>query len=218
MDYQPNQAVLSKLPQVTFVAVIGPTAVGKTTLMNAAAARCPALHPVVTTTTRLARPGEEDDVDFHFRSREEMEARIEHHEYVQVAPSLFGDLYATAPEDYVTEGIAIMAVLSDAMPVFKSLPFKALRQVFVLPPSWQAWQERIATHGFNPEQLEKRLIEAGHSLRYALENPEVVYIINDDLARATVDVTQAALGSTSAADQYKARDLAAVLLKELQNR
>ncbi|MEK7152481.1 MAG: hypothetical protein AAB834_00910, partial [Patescibacteria group bacterium] len=94
-DYEPNEAVLTKLPQVTLVAVIGPAAVGKTTLMNAAAARCPALHPVLTTTSRGLRNGEKNDIDAHFRSRKEMKQRIAEHAYVQVSPDVLGDLYAT---------------------------------------------------------------------------------------------------------------------------
>ncbi|HEU4914324.1 MAG TPA: hypothetical protein VFT16_02865 [Candidatus Saccharimonadales bacterium] len=217
-DYQPNQSVLATLPKIIFVAVIGPTAVGKSTLMNAASARCPALHQIISTTSRQPRPGEEDDVDFHFRSRDEMEARIASHEYVQVAPNYTGDLYATAPEDYSTEGIAMMPVIADAMPTFQSLPFKQTRSIFILPPSWEVWQERIKSHGFAPEALEARMREAGRSLRYAIDNEDIVFVLNDDLAKATLDFTQAALGSDSAANRYTCHDLAVVLLKELQNR
>lgn len=219
MDYKPSEAVLAKLPQVILVAVIGPTAVGKTTLLNAAAARCPALHPVVATTTRPPRPGEENGVDMRFCDRESVEARIQRGEYAQVTPSSTGDIYATAPEDYATGGISVMAILADAMPSFYALPFQAIRPIFVLPPSWEVWQERLAGHGFTSEQLEKRLQEAGRSLSYAINTPNLSFVINDDLADATLDFTQVALGGdTQATNQYKARDLAAMLFKELQNR
>ncbi len=218
-NYQPNEAVLSHLPQVTFVAVIGPTAVGKTTLMNAAIARCPALHPVVSATSREPRPGEEDGVDMHFCTVEDMQQRIGAGEYVQVVPaSKNGALYATAPEDYATEGVAVMPVMADVMPVFKALPFKIVRSVYILPPSWEAWQQRITSHEFTPEELERRMLEAGRSLRYALEDPDMLFVVNDDLAQATLDFTQAALGAASAANPYTSRDLVAQLLKELQNR
>jgi guanylate kinase len=218
-NYLPNKSVLDNLSQVTFVAVVGPTAVGKTTLMNAAAARCPALHPVLTTTTRMLREDEENDVDIHYRTPEEMKQRIAAGEYVQVAPSsLNGETYATAPEDYSTEGIAIMPVFADVVASFKALPFKAVRTVFVLPPSWEIWQERIVAHRFPAEAFEKRMVEAGRSLRYALDAQDLIFVVNDDLAQSTLDFTQAALGAASAANPYKSRDLAAKLLKELQNR
>ena len=218
-DYQPNDAALAKLPQVTLVAVIGPTGVGKTTLINAASARCPALHQVISTTSRTPRPDETNDVDMHFRNREEMLARAQSKDYVTLVTNVTGELYATAPEDYSTEGIAIMPTLADAMPIFTTLPFKAVRSIFVLPPSWDIWRQRIAGHGFSDEEFEKRMQEASRSLRYAIDSAEnLVYVVNDDVAQATLDFTQAALGASAAANQYKSHDLAVTLLKELQNR
>ena len=219
MDYQPNQAVLEKLPHITFLAVVGPTAVGKTTLLNAATARCPAIHQVISTTTRSPRSGEVDGEDFHFRSQEEMERRTAAGEYVVVvSPSSNGDYYASAPEDYADEGITAMAVMADVVPAFRALPFKAVRTIFVLPPSWEVWQQRIAEHSFSPEVLEKRMQEAGRSLRFAIDDQNIIFVINDDLAQSTLDFTQAALGAESYTNQFTSRDLAAQLLKELQNR
>lgn len=216
-DYQPNEAVLAKLPDITFVAVIGPTGVGKTTLMNAASARCPALHQIISTTSRAPRPDESDGIDMHFRTQADMEARIAAKEYVQVAPVYTGALYATAPEDYSMQGIAMSPVIADAMPAFKRLPFKAIRSIYVLPPSWDVWRKRIVGHGFSESELEKRMLEAGRSLRYAIDNEDLVFVVNDDVAQATMDFTQAALGA-AAVNQYKSHDLAVTLLKELQNR
>ncbi|MEK7152789.1 MAG: hypothetical protein AAB834_02485, partial [Patescibacteria group bacterium] len=126
--------------------------------------------------------------------------------------------YATASEDYAAEGVAVMAILADAMPTFTSLPFKVVRPIFMLPPSWDAWKRRLADRHFDTEQYEKRLVEAGQSLRYAIDTPELSFMIADDLAQATLEFTQAALGADPVANQFACRDLAATLLKELQNR
>lgn len=217
-DYQPNQSVLATLPNIIFVSIIGPTAVGKTTLMNAAAARCPALHQVISTMSREPRPGEENDVDVHFRTKEEMQAKVDAQEYVTAITNTTGEIYATAPEDYSAEGIAMMPVLASAMPMFKALPFKAMRTIFILPPSWETWKQRMQSHSFTPDEFEKRMQEAGNSLRYAIDSEDIVFVLNDDLAQATLEFTQAALGASAAANQYKCHDLAATLLKELQNR
>lgn len=216
MDYQPDQSVLAKLPQVTLVAVVGPTSVGKTTLINAASARSMAIHPVLTTTNRQPRPGEEDGVDFHFRSQEEINSVIAKRGYVQATIHPTGELYATAPEDYSTEGVSVMAVMADVMPVFKSLPFKLIRTIFVLPPNWQEWQQRLVSHTFTPEQRQKRLSEACVSLQYALDTPDVGFVINGDLAQATMEFTQLALGASPAANSDACHDLAASLIKDIQ--
>jgi guanylate kinase len=168
--------------------------------------------------SRQPRPDEENDVDVHFRSREEMQAKVEAHEYVTAITNTTGEIYATAPEDYSIEGIAMMPVLASAMPMFRALPFKAMRTIFILPPNWDVWKQRMASHSFTPEELEKRMQEASESLRYAIDNEDVVFVLNDDLAQATLDFTQTALGASAAANQYTSHDLAVVLLKELQNR
>ena len=129
--YTPAPHVLDRLRQVDFVAVIGPTSVGKTTIINAAMAREPLLSLVLNNTTRPPRPGEREGVDYLFRTREAMEARIAKGEYVQVAPSVLGELYATAPEGYRTDGVALMAVLAEAMPHFGPCPLKVCA-VFLL--------------------------------------------------------------------------------------
>ena len=123
-DYQASPEVLRRLPRVDFVAVIGPTAAGKTALIDAVGRRNTAVHTIMVTTSRPPRSGEQNEIDFHFRALEEMQERAARGEYVQVAPRVLGPMYATAPEDYVTEGLSIMPVIADAMPSFLALPFK----------------------------------------------------------------------------------------------
>ena len=116
IDYTPRPEVLRRLSSVHFVAVIGPTAVGKTTLMDRVIAADPSVHMVLTTTSRPPRPGEQNGIDYHFRTKTAMQQQIAAGEFVQVAPSVLGDLYATLPEEYATTGIAVMAVIADALP------------------------------------------------------------------------------------------------------
>lgn len=193
VHYRPAMHVLDKLAQVDFVAVIGPTAVGKTTLIKTAMKQEPALHKVLNNTSRSPRPGESDGVDFRFLPKESMQEQIKNGQYVQVAPTVLGDLYATAPEDYSTTGVAMLEVLAEALPNFRSLPFKSVRAVYVLPPSWDEWYRRLTGRSFNPEQLKKRLAEAKHSLKFAHTDPQMQFIINDDLHQAAEDFISLAL-------------------------
>ncbi|HJQ08335.1 MAG TPA: GTPase [Candidatus Saccharimonadales bacterium] len=187
MDYRPSDKTFERLKKVSFVAVVGPTAAGKSTLISAAMEREPSIHLVLSNTTRSPRPGEQEGVDFRFLDRNTIETRIARGEYAQVAPSVFGDLYATAAEDYSVHGIAVMPVLAVAVPVFRSLPFKRCKAVFVLPPNWEIWQGRIARHGFTAEQLARRMDEAKQSLAFALKDKEVLFIINQNTSVAAQD-------------------------------
>jgi len=217
--YQPAPHVIDRLKRVRFVAVIGPTAVGKSTLIAAAMQRESSIHLVLNNTTRAPRAGERDGIDYLFQTRAAMETRIAKGEYVQVAPSVLGELYATAPEGYATEGVAVMAVLAQAMPAFRALPFQSVRSIFITPPSWEVWQQRLEQHGFTPEQRVKRLAEAARSLQFALDDTETQMIISADLDQAAADFVTLALGQPLStrlqADQTRARDIVRNLLKRL---
>ena len=220
MDYKPNPGVLERLKQVDFVAVVGPTASGKSTLIQAAVRQDPRLHMVRSTTSRLPRPQEIGSGELHFLSRDQMLARIEKGEYVQVAPTVLGDLYATAPEDYYADGVSLMPVVSVAVPVFRSLPLASFRIVYVLPPDYASWQARISSHHFTPEQLQKRLNEAAVSLRFGLDEPACVFLVNDDLEQAVAQFCELAHTKTLSGAlkrmQHAGRELAESLLGHLE--
>jgi guanylate kinase len=66
------------------IAICGPTCSGKSTLVQALAARWPSMFaPIVTTTTRLPRPGEVPGRDYHFVSRDQFEQYAAHGELVE---------------------------------------------------------------------------------------------------------------------------------------
>src|SRR5688572_13847829 len=98
--YTPAPHVSDHLRSVTFVALVGPTAAGKTTLIKQAVAAHPELRMLVSCVSRPPRPDEQDGVDFHFRDKPSMQARTDKGEYVTSVPGASGDIYATAPEDY----------------------------------------------------------------------------------------------------------------------
>ncbi len=214
--YRPSAAVLTRLRSVDFVAVVGPTAAGKDTLIGAAAQQDTRIHEVVGDTSRPPRPGEIDGVDLHFRSRSDMRSIMAKGSYVQIILHPSGDLYATSGAAYSTEGCSLMPILSSAIPVFRKLPFKRVRVLYLLPPDWDTWMERIRTHGLTDAQLTSRLAEARVSLSFALADPDVHFLISDDLrgvtGRAVAYIIQDVI---DASGQAAARNLAAQLLETL---
>jgi guanylate kinase len=215
-DYTPNDRVLAYIMGVHFVGVIGPTAVGKSTLIDRAMQRDSNLHLIRSTTSRPARPGEQDGLDMHFRTADEMIRRIERREYVN-AMQLFDNYYATAPEDYSNKGVSLLPLAAHAARDLALLPFRSVRLIYVLPPSFEVWQERIAGRATNG--LEQRIAEAVTSLQFALTTPDIVFVLNDDLDVATEDFVDGLHGSHSDQDQQAAcLGLAKHLLAQLQNR
>lgn len=217
-NYTPNLAVLERLRQVTLVAVVGPTAVGKSTLIDEAVVRDPDIHLVLTMTSRAPRPGEREGVDYFFRSHGEMLEQMARQAFVQVAPATSGDLYATTPEAYSTKGVSTMGVWANALPVFRALPFKAVRSIFIVPPNYEIWQARIAERNFTAEQLRARMQEAKESFEFALGDGTVRYVINNEIAQATQDFVELALGEPLPPQLQADQTLARERIKTLQQR
>jgi guanylate kinase len=215
VGYKPNRAALAHLSSVDFVAIVGPTAAGKTTLIRTAMAANSQVQQVLVTTSRDPRPGEQDGVDYSFRSQVEMHDRMKRGEFVQVAPSILGALYATLPEAYAKDGFSVMAVIVQAIPDFLALPFKRMRQIYILPPSWDVWKRRIDSHNFTPKQLEKRLAEAKISLTYAAVSEDVLYVKNDDLALASAEFSRIIMGQKPAVSRLEGQMFAQNLLPNL---
>lgn len=184
--YTPNDDILHRLKAKCLVGVVGPSAGGKTTIVRQAVEQDPSLKVIVSTTSRAMRPGEQDGEEYHFRTRDEIEQRTRAQEYVNVAPSLIGDYYVTDPDDYPSAGTGIVAIWANAIPYFKKLPFKSFRIIFVVPPAFDVWKERLIARGWEADVLHKRLLEIEESLLFALTTP-CDLILNDDLAQATND-------------------------------
>ena len=219
-DYRPAAGVLERLRQVDFLAVIGPSAVGKDAVMAAASTVHPGLSKVLSTVSRPPRPGEQQEIDYHFRSKNEMQAMLQRSEYVQITSTPLGDLYATHAADYPIEGVGMMAVLAHAIPSFRKLPFKRFRTVYILPPSWEAWQQRMQSHNFTRDQRQGRLIEATRSLKFALTDPSLYFIANtviDVAAAHFVAWVDDRSALPIATDRTQAQQLASELLDRVQD-
>lgn len=218
--YQPSGEVLDKLKQVDFVAVIAPTATGKSVTIKEACKWYREIHIVPDITSRAPRPGEKEKGDYIFRNREDMEAKIARGEYVQVAPNMFGYLYATEPDGYSAEGIAVLPILAEAVPVFRGLPFKSMKTIFMTPPSWEVWQERLKSHSFTLDQLKGRIHEAVDSLGFGLNDKESLYIVNDDMELAAEDFATLALGKPMSerlkSDQERAKEIIRTILDRFE--
>lgn len=221
-DYHPTKTVLDRLRGVHFVGVVGPTGAGKTTIINTAAPRDASIHMIVSDVTRPPRPGEQDGIDYRFQTHETMERIIAGHGYVNVAPSLNGnDIYATHPDCFPQDGVGVMAIFAEVVPEFRGLPFASCRIIYIVPPDAATWLERAGAHQFTAEQKVKRFGEAARSLRFAVSDPQVVFVVNDDLETATTDFLTIAHSAPMALrlqdDQQRGREIAAAMLRSLES-
>src|SRR5476649_995472 len=93
--YQPSPQTVEAMNQISLVATIGPSASGKSTIMQALANSDPEFHVVVGHTSRSPRVGETHGVDLSFRNHAEIVEDLKAGNLNQVVVGPSGDLYWT---------------------------------------------------------------------------------------------------------------------------
>ena len=83
-DYELNEAVLTQFMARNFAVIAGPAGAGKDTLRNELISRYPESYlPILSTTTRPPRPGEQDAVTYHFREIEQVRQGLINKDFFQ---------------------------------------------------------------------------------------------------------------------------------------
>ncbi|MGA2163460.1 MAG: guanylate kinase [Solirubrobacteraceae bacterium] len=165
--------------------ITGPSGVGKGTLIRGLMERLPQLELSVSATTRPARPGEQNGIDYHFLTPEEFEQRVQEGGFVEHA-DYAGRRYGTLRDELdgrVRAGVPLVLEIEvqGARQVRAALP-EAL-QVFIAPPSLDALRTRLIGRGADgPEEVERRLRVAEQELAAQSEFAHVV--VNDRLEEA----------------------------------
>jgi guanylate kinase len=178
--------------------VSGPSGVGKSSIVDAVMARTDAQFSV-SATTRSARPGEEDGVDYHFVTRTQFERMREAGEILEWA-TYGGHLYGTPRSSVLPlleRGVDVILDIENegAKQIKTAFPEAVL--VFIAPPSLDELSRRLFGRGDTaPDDASRRLAIAGRQM----EEADDVYdhiVVNDDLGVAIGDVL-GILGATAA--------------------
>lgn len=170
------------------IVVSGPTASGKSTLWRRLVQR-PGVAFSVSATTRPARRGERDGVDYHFISREDFARRVaagDFLEWARVHDQLYGTLRAevehalNAGQDVVLE----IDVQGARQLRASGLP---MISIFVLPPSLEVLEQRLRARGTEDEaEMRRRLDVVREELQQAPYYDHRV--VNDDVDRMVAAV------------------------------
>jgi guanylate kinase len=165
--------------------VSAPSGTGKTTLVERLSQDVPHLHMSRSYTSRPARHGERNGVDYNFISRERFEEMARDGEFLEWA-DVFGNYYGTCAED--TE-----ACLARGEDVVLVIDVKGARQVrsrgietvgiFVLPPSSDVLEQRLRGRSKDTEEQIRRRLEVAREEVAEYAQYEYV-VINDEVDRA----------------------------------
>ena len=165
--------------------VSAPSGAGKTTLVERLVEQLPDLRMSRSYTSRTARDGEADGVDYNFVSRERFEAMVAAGEFLEWA-DVFGNLYGTSAGD--TE--RVLSAGTDLVLVIDAQGARKVRTrgmettaVFVMPPSFGVLEERLRGRSKDSEDaIQRRLAIAREEIAGFAEYDYVV--VNDEITAA----------------------------------
>ena len=172
-------------PAPRVIVLSAPSGAGKSSLARALVEAESSVRLSVSHTTRMARPGEADGVDYHFVTRREFEAMVRAGAFLEHA-RVFDRYYGTSWE-------AVRSVLSRGHDVVLDIDWQGARQVrgafagtvsvFILPPSVDALRSRLVGRGQDSaETIDRRMRDARSELAHYDEFDHIV--VNDDFDRA----------------------------------
>jgi guanylate kinase len=171
--------------------ISAPSGTGKSTVIKRLMEIRSDLYFSVSATTRPARPGETDGVQYYFLPRRDFEERIRAHDFLEYAEYI-GDFYGTPKKP-------VLDHLSGGKDIILDIDVQGCRQVknampeavtiFLIPPSMEELERRLRNRGTDSEEkMLKRLARA----RTELEEKDGYdhTIVNDDVDRAANEILE----------------------------
>ena len=165
--------------------VSAPSGTGKTTIVERLVQVVPNLRMSRSYTSRPARAGEQNGVDYNFISRERFDAMVREGAFIEWA-DVFGHLYGTSGPD--TD-----ALLSEGRDVVLVIDVQGARQVrglgietvgiFVLPPSAPVLEGRLRGRSKDSEEQIRRRLSVACGEVHEFSRYEYV-VVNDELDAA----------------------------------
>ena len=167
--------------------ISGPSGVGKGTVVSEFLNNNKEVFLSVSATTRAKRNGEEEGVNYYYKTQEEFVKMIENNEFMEWAQfcnNYYGTPKATVEKILDSGKDVILEIeVQGAMQVKKNFPESIF--VFVLPPSISELEKRLVNRGTESEEVVKLRIEtAKKEIAYAKEYD---YLLVNDTVLETVE-------------------------------
>lgn len=186
--------------------ISAPSGTGKTTVVERLVEQIKGLSLSRSYTSRPARPGEVDGVDYNFVSRDRFQAMRDRGEFLECA-DVFGNLYGTGRQETDTR----LAAGADLVLVIDVQGARQVRAcidntvgVFVLPPSFSVLEQRLRGRSKDPEDAILRRLETARREVSAVAEYDYV-VVNDILDRCVGEL--AAIVAAERARRVRRQDL-----------
>ena len=174
-----------------FFVLSGPSGVGKDAVLTRLKQSGYPLEYIVTVTTRLRRPREKDNIDYHFISVADFEAMIERKELLEWA-QVYGNRYGV-PRKPVEQALAggrdamVKVDVQGAATIRKAMPQAVM--IFLAPESVAELTERLRRRCTeSPADIAMRNHIAGEEIKQLSLFDYVVVNKRDEIDRAVSDI------------------------------
>ena len=167
-----------------------PSGAGKTTISRELLARDENLQMSISVTTRPARPGERDGVDYSFIDTKSFALMVKRRELLEHAKVF--------DHDYGTPAAAVEVALRHGRDVLFDIDWQGTQQlaqnaradlvsVFILPPSTRELERRLAHRASDPDEVvRQRMSRAADEISHWAEYDYIV--VNDDVMACAGEV------------------------------
>ncbi len=195
--------------------ISAPSGAGKSSLVTALREADSELAVAVSHTTRAARPGEENGVNYHFVSVDDFKVMVTDGAFVENA-EVYGNFYGTskaAIADELAKGRDVLVEIDWQGAAQVRAQLEDTVSVFILPPSRESLRDRLRGRGQDSDALiDKRMETAKDELAHWQEYDFIV--INDDFDVAVADI-QAIMRSSHMQREVQSRRQADLLVELL---
>ena len=174
------------VPRGLLFIVSAPSGAGKTTIVERLVEQTPGLRMSRSYTSRPARQGEQDGVDYNFVTRDTFEAMIARNDFLEWA-DVFGNLYGTCASDTermlaAGEDVVLVIDVQGARQIRKRSSGRATT-VFVMPPSYSVLERRLRGRSKDSDAAIQRRLEVARQEVASFAEYDFL-VVNDELTAA----------------------------------
>jgi guanylate kinase len=199
----------------TLFIISAPSGTGKTTILKEIIATVPRVSFSVSYTTRPARDGEKNEIDYYFVSKEvfsEIRERNDFLEWAEVHGNFYGTRRQTVLEQLEQGNDIILDIDVQGAGQLRNAGLEAVF-IFVVPPSRQELEKRLRERGTdNKATIDLRLKNARMEMEAAALYDYL--IINDEVPKA-VEILKAIIIEKRAMNR-RAADGSPLVLPDMQ--
>lgn len=221
-NYQTSAETKNALKRTNFVALAAISSAGRNTMIRELL-KGDNYHFVVSDTTRKPRVNdgviEQDGREYWFKTEEQFLDGLKKGEYVEAAIIHNQQVSGVSVRELIIASDKDQIAISDidVQGVDRLYSYaKSCIPVFVLPPSYQEWRQRLEKRGkMTNKELANRLSSAKMELEHALSKDYYHFLVNNSLSEAIKGLDKIAHGKLDPKHEEHGRQVARQILHDL---